>query len=208
MARHKTAISAPAPGSAHAEDRREELARAAYALIAEGGFEELRTRAVAQRVGVNIATLHYYFPTKEALIRGVARYLATQFETLRAPAGKRGDAAARLRREFADAAFYLARRPEMIGVMRELNARARRDRAISKIVEPMKDAWRNSIEAIIAAGLSEGVFQTGMPPRDAAGVIVALLWGAATLPLPRDQLNHARQAVEYWLMAPAKRKSP
>ena len=52
-------------------DRRRALVAAAYTRIANEGFEGLRTRDVAADVGVNIATLHYYFPTKEALIRGV-----------------------------------------------------------------------------------------------------------------------------------------
>src|SRR5438067_8616181 len=52
-------------------DRRRALTGAAYQRIAAEGFEGLRTRDVAADVGVNIATLHYYFPTKEALIRGV-----------------------------------------------------------------------------------------------------------------------------------------
>src|SRR5262245_14153381 len=54
-----------------AAERREALVAAAYQRIAREGFEGLRTRDVAADVGVNIATLHYYFPSKEALIRGV-----------------------------------------------------------------------------------------------------------------------------------------
>jgi len=65
-------------------DRRQNLVRAAFDCIAAGGFEGLRTRSVAKRAGVNIATLHYYFPTKEALIAGVAEYLASQFIALHA----------------------------------------------------------------------------------------------------------------------------
>src|SRR5438874_8805576 len=52
-------------------ERRRALIAAAYQRIASDGFEGLRTRDIAADVGVNIATLHYYFPTKEALIRGV-----------------------------------------------------------------------------------------------------------------------------------------
>src|SRR5919201_6765497 len=52
-------------------DRRRALVAAAYRRIANDGFEGLRTRDVAADVGVNIATLHCYFPTKEALIRAV-----------------------------------------------------------------------------------------------------------------------------------------
>jgi AcrR family transcriptional regulator len=67
------------------DERRESLVRAAFTCLAAYGFEGLRTRSAADRAGVNIATLHYYFPTKEALIGGVADYLASQFITLHAP---------------------------------------------------------------------------------------------------------------------------
>ena len=50
---------------------------AAYKRLAEAGFEGLRTRDVAADAGVNIATLHYYFPSKEALIRGVVAKVRT-----------------------------------------------------------------------------------------------------------------------------------
>jgi AcrR family transcriptional regulator len=57
------------------------LVLAAYDLISEKGFEELRTRDVAMRVGVNIATLHYYFASKEDLIEGVVDYLLDLFSS-------------------------------------------------------------------------------------------------------------------------------
>src|SRR5947207_7497046 len=62
-----------------AEPRRDELVLAAYRLLAERGFEGLRTRDIAGAVGLNIATLHYYFPTKEALVRGVVGYALGRF---------------------------------------------------------------------------------------------------------------------------------
>src|ERR687886_1820791 len=60
-------------------DRRRALVAAAYRRIATDGFEGLRTRDIASDVGVNIATLHYYFPTKEALIRSVVGYAMQRF---------------------------------------------------------------------------------------------------------------------------------
>ena len=178
--------SPAAEAVARFEPRKLALVRAAYGLIAEAGFENLRTRAVADRVGCNVATLHHYFPTKEALIGGVALYLAVQFETVRAPAGPAGSAQDRLAREFADAAFYMREQPEMMDVMRELSARARRDPAIAAVVEPLTRYWRASLEQVVAGGM-------------AAGVLLALMWGAATLPLKPDDLNHARRAVGLWL---------
>ena len=63
------------------KDRRDALVRAAYNQIAERGFEGLRTREVAGGAGVNIATLHYYFPTKEKLIEGVVEHAMERFRT-------------------------------------------------------------------------------------------------------------------------------
>src|SRR5437763_7616942 len=65
----------------HGDERRRSLVLAAYDLIAEKGFEELRTRDVAMRAGVNIATLHYYFASKEDLIEGVVDYLLDLFSS-------------------------------------------------------------------------------------------------------------------------------
>src|SRR5579864_9204628 len=75
-----TAQERPAPRAAQPRpDRRQALVAAAFARIASDGFEGLRTRDVAADVGVNIATLHYYFPTKEALIRGVIGHAMQRF---------------------------------------------------------------------------------------------------------------------------------
>src|SRR6516162_5881165 len=95
------------------DDRRDSLVRAAFACLAADGFEGLRTRSVADRAGVNIATLHYYFPTKEALIKGLAEYLASLFVSVHAsPVASTGCAALdRLHQEFADARFYRLERP-------------------------------------------------------------------------------------------------
>src|SRR2546430_14650430 len=65
----------------HGDERRRSLVLAAYDLIAEKGFEDLRTRDVAMRAGVNIATLHYYFASKKDLIDGVVDYLLDLFSS-------------------------------------------------------------------------------------------------------------------------------
>ena len=81
----------PAAQRAVSEKRREELVLAAYREIAERGFEGLRTREVANEVGVNIATLHYYFPTKESLIRAVLDHAMGRFRTTLTPRGSPSD---------------------------------------------------------------------------------------------------------------------
>src|SRR5256885_12274761 len=84
-------------GTGPPEVRRDELALAAYREIARGGYEGLRTREVAKAVGVNIATLHYSFPSKEDLIRAVIGQAMSRFQTTLAASGSAAD---RLRAHF------------------------------------------------------------------------------------------------------------
>lgn len=184
------------------DERRDSLVRAAFACLAADGFEGLRTRSVADRAGVNIATLHYYFPTKEALIGGVADYLASQFVTLHAPpvAATGKPALDRLHQEFADAHFYGTERPELFAVLFELQQRGRRDPAIRKIIEPLFGHWQYGIERFLAAGIEDGVFRRDLDPAGGALLFVAALTGAGCLRLPRGNLDAIFAAIEAWLM--------
>src|SRR5258708_29305145 len=109
-------------------DRQEALVRAGYELLAERGFEGLRTRDIAAKVGVNIATLHYHFPTKEKLIRGVVGYAMGRFRTTLAPTASPGE---QLRAHFAGIRRLAKEEPELFAVMGELAVRGRRGKAIA-----------------------------------------------------------------------------
>ncbi|HXW18877.1 MAG TPA: TetR family transcriptional regulator C-terminal domain-containing protein [Roseiarcus sp.] len=62
--------------SIRAENERVIL-EAAEAIFAETGFKGATTAAIAARAGVPKANLHYYFPTKAALYRGVIERVLT-----------------------------------------------------------------------------------------------------------------------------------
>src|SRR5437899_5648404 len=109
------------------ERRRKELVQAAFNQIAEHGFEGLRTRDVAQEVGVNIATLHYYFPTKESLIGGVLDHAMNRFRSTLAPHGSPSD---QLRNHLRAVRKLMRDEPELASVMGELALRSSRDKSI------------------------------------------------------------------------------
>lgn len=54
------------------------ILRATGELLDDGGFDALTTTAVAERAGVNIATLYRYFPDKYALIEALAASLEAE----------------------------------------------------------------------------------------------------------------------------------
>src|SRR5256885_15437464 len=124
--------------SAISEKRRRELVHAAYKQIAEGGFEGLRTRDVAAEVGVNVATLHYYFPTKESLIRGVVEYAMTRFRSTLTPHGSPSD---QLRNYLRAVRKLLVEEPALGSVMGELAVRSARDKSIAAMMTEMYGVW-------------------------------------------------------------------
>lgn len=60
---------------AHGEGTREKILAAAGELIAEQGWDRVTTRAIAKRAGVNSALIHYYFGTRDALLRAAAEFV-------------------------------------------------------------------------------------------------------------------------------------
>jgi AcrR family transcriptional regulator len=66
------------PGSATAAQRREQtrnaILEAAWTALARDGYEKITTRRIAQLAGVNVATLHYYFGSKEQLLSEATRF--------------------------------------------------------------------------------------------------------------------------------------
>lgn len=165
--------------------RRREIVAHAFAALAADGFEGLRLRDVAAAIGINSATLHHYFPTKQDLVEAVAEHLGAEFAAVRAPAVPEApgvpEALRRLRQEFADARYCLEARPDLLAAFRELALRATRDPAVAALVAPLHAAWRASVADALREGQHAGVFRSSLEPGAAAVAVVAALWGMGTL---------------------------
>jgi AcrR family transcriptional regulator len=178
------------------EKRRQELVLAAFHQIAERGFEGLRTRDVAAEAGVNIATLHYYFPTKEALIRGVLEYAMGRFRSTLAPHGSPDD---QLRNHLRAVRKLLQDEPQVGAVMGELALRSARDESIAALVRETNDAWHATMRGLLRRGVKEGHMRPELDSDDVAALVVATLT-TMTLPTaaaPRTDL--ALRQLERWL---------
>lgn len=180
--------------------RRAALLEATFDVIAEVGFEGLRTRAVAERAGVNIATLHYYFPSKQALIEGLAQFLGAKFVALHGPAPEPSGYAAldALRQEFSDGGYYQEHQPKMLIVMQEFALRGKRDPEVQKIVDMMYGYWRRNLDRIVREGLAEGTFR---PELDLVATQVMLMCAiGGAMSCRGDEFWLLQQGVERWLL--------
>lgn len=192
----------------HGETQRHALVHAAYELIAENGFEGLRTRDVAERAGVNIATLHYYFRYKDDLIRGVLEYIREQFTERHTPTSKLPETALEeFRQELIDQDYQLQHAPEAYIVLFELGMRSLRDPFIKSIMPQLDTGWRSHIQSYLAQGVREGVFRADLDVEAAAAGLVAFLKGCVLQRVinPHDfPTERVYAELEHWLTGHAR----
>jgi AcrR family transcriptional regulator len=188
------------------ERRRQDLMRATSELIAQHGFEGLRTRDVADLVGVNIATLHYYFPTKESLIRAVLDQAMNRFRSTLTPHGSPAD---QLRNHLHAVRKLLVDEPELRAVMAELALRSARDRSIAAIMAEMYDSWHRTMRGLLRRAVKEGSLRPELDSDGVAALVVATLT-AATLPTlsATPRADQALRQLERWLGLLGEAKGP
>jgi AcrR family transcriptional regulator len=188
-----------------AEDRRAQIVEAAFGMVAESGLERFRTRDVADRVGINPATLHHYFPTKEDIILAVGAHLEAGYARGRVRRGtpRPETPLQKLRGELADAAFFRRRRPQWQAVSREFAARAPRDPAAAAVLERLTTGWRGSIEALLREGIASGAFRRDLDPYRAGVLIIGALWaGSTALQLSDGEFRAMCEELEQLVTSP------
>lgn len=179
------------------EDKRQALVQAAFNQIAERGFEGLRTREVAAEVGVNIATLHYYFPTKEALIRAVLELSMRRFRSTLTPHGSSAD---QLRNHLRAVRRMLGTEPQVGAVMAELALRSARDPVIAGIMQETNGAWHRMVRGLLKRAARDGHIRAELDSDDVASIILATLT-SMTLPAVAGaaRSDEALRQLERWL---------
>jgi AcrR family transcriptional regulator len=183
-------------GAAHAEDRRRALVASAFRQIAEHGFEGLRTREVAADAGVNIATLHYYFPTKEALIGGVVEHALGRFRSTLAPHGSADD---QLANHLKAVRALLRNEPEIGAVMGELALRSARDASLAGILRKSNDAWHRTLRGLLHRAARAGHLSAALDSDAAAALIVATMTSMVLPSLAPSRKDQALRELERWL---------
>lgn len=157
-----------------AEQRRAEIVAAAEELLVERGFEGLRVRDVADRVGINNATLHHYFPTKEHLVRGVVEVIVAGLDRVPGADHPRGPRQA-LRAHLDHVLDQLDTHPERFVVLSELFARASRDPHVREVLREADTGWHDWLAPVLRLGVADGVFRPDLDAEATASVITGLL---------------------------------
>jgi AcrR family transcriptional regulator len=182
------------------EVRRKQIVNTAFDVVGARGFEGLRTRDVAALAGINSATLHHHFPTKEDLIAGIAAELAVRFRAERRSDDNRKSersGGAALADQFTDVAYYHRERPQMLAVYRELVSRTPRDSVTATLVKKLHDEWRVGLVEIFHRGRKDGSLRGDLDPRGAADLVLRAIQGLVTsADVSTSEIKRSLRALE------------
>ena len=160
-------------------ERRREILEATCAVVSERGFRDLRIVDVARKAGYSTGTVHYYFDSKEELLREAFRFEYEESRLRRERVVTPGlDPVARLR-ALADA--YLPSSPQSVRSWRvwmELWITALRDPSMGQINDVYYGEWRQAVLDAVREGQELGLLDVP-EPQLFANMYVSMMDGLA-----------------------------
>jgi AcrR family transcriptional regulator len=170
-----------ADGVGTADQRREQMLRAALEVIAERGYPETRIADVAERAGTSPALVIYYFKTKDQLLTEAIRFSEdTWYEAGTRRMAEISTAAGRLEELVAMSCLPEAdAEPKTSWLLwLDLWAQAVRHPEVAGVRQKFDERWRETIASLVLEGQEAGEFGP-VDPADFAVMLSALLDGLA-----------------------------
>jgi AcrR family transcriptional regulator len=181
-----------------AEQRREQMLRAALEVIVERGYPDTRITDVAERAGASPALVIYYFKTRDQLLTEALRYsedrwyatAARRIEAIKTSAGRLEELIALMCLPVADEG------PEDSWLLwLDLWAQAPRNPEVAAIRQKIDEHWRETIRSLVLAGQEAGEF-AAVDADDFAVALSALLYGFVVPVALEDPAVGPAQAFE------------
>lgn len=181
-----------------ADQRREQMLRAALEVIVERGYAETRIADVAERAGTSPALVIYYFKTKDQLLTEAIRFSEdTWYETGKRRMAAIPTAAGRLEEVVAMSCLPEADSENNSSwlLWLDLWAQAVRHPEVASVRQKFDERWRETICSLVVEGQEAGEFGP-VNPVDFAVLLSALLDGLAVQTALGDPVVDARRAFE------------
>src|SRR5215469_9936970 len=181
-----------------ADQRREQMLRAALEVIQERGYAESRIADVAERAGTSPALVIYYFKTKDQLLTEAMRFSedtwyeagTRRMEQIPTAAGQLEELVAMCCLPEADV------EPETSWVLwLDLWSQAARNPEVASVRQKFDERWRELICSLVVAGQEAGEFGP-VEPMEFAELLSSLLDGFAVQIALTDPVVDASRAFE------------
>lgn len=177
----REAVEADGAAQGTAEQRREQMLRAALEVISERGYPDTRIADVAERIGISPALVIYYFKTKDQLLTEAMRYSEDEwYANSQRRLAALTTCAAQLEELVAMSCLPEAD-PEPTGswlLWLDFWAQAARNAEVASVRQKSDERWRQMISSLVLTGQEAGEFRGVDAGRFAIG-LSALLDGLA-----------------------------
>jgi AcrR family transcriptional regulator len=189
-----------ADGSGTADQRREQMLRAALEVIVERGYPDTRLADVAERAGTSPALVIYYFKTKDQLLTEAIRLSEdTWYANGTSRVAAIGTAAGRLEELVAMSCLPEADDPDAPNtswlLWLDLWTQAARHPEVAGVRQKFDERWRDTIASLVVEGQESGEFGP-VNPAGFAVTLSALLDGFAIQIALEDPTVDAGRAFE------------
>src|SRR5215469_7795532 len=165
-----------------ADQRREQMLRAAIDVIVERGYAETRIADVAERAGASPALVIYYFKTKDQLLTEAIRYSEDSwYEAGTQRMAAIGTAAGRLEELIAMTCLPeddIDPNPWLLWL--DLWAQSARNPGVAAVRQKFDERWREMIRSLVQAGQDAGEF-AAVDPEEFSVTLSAMLDGFAVM---------------------------
>ena len=159
-------------------ERREALVKAALGVIERDGVHAATTRAIVTEAGMSLASFHYAFDSRDALMRAVIDHVIAGEEQAAAAASEssddvRGIIAGALRGYLR----LLRSRPGHEQAVLELFHYSLRTEELSQLPEQQYAAYRRAVGALLIAAAERAGIRWSLPVDDVARLVVSFTDG-------------------------------
>ncbi len=168
------------------QKRRPEILQKCYDIVGSKGLESLHARTVASEMGMNHATIHYYFPKRIDLLMGVAEHARLQFAADRAKFYEGlGSASEKAEGELALAEAYCKKQSRFAKVVLSLYAASIEHAELRKQVLGLYNDW----VAALTEALGKAKTRKNTPYADPELLAATLLGFMATAHLTNQKFD-------------------
>ena len=196
----KTADAAGAVGTA--DQRREQMLRAALEVIADRGYADTRIADVAERTGISPALVIYYFTTKDSLLTEAMRLAedlwydlgARRMEVIDSAAGRLEEIVAMTCLPEADTEPHSS-----WTLWLDFWTLAARSPEVAKLRQKDDERWRDMISSVVRYGQESGEFSE-VDPGNFSILLCSLLDGLAIQVALEDPVVDPARAFELCML--------
>jgi AcrR family transcriptional regulator len=165
----------PRVSTAFKEDRRAEILDAARRCVARSGFHQTSMQEICAEAGMSPGNLYRYFPSKEAIIAGIAERDRAEVGAQLASSEFSADFFATLE---ALARHHLVERSaDDVGLCIEMVSESRRNPAIGKIMQDFDDDVRARLIAMFKAAAERGDIRANVNFDDVVTMLMVMADG-------------------------------